>query len=78
MAAEMDYGVLKLDTGDQIHLYGAPEKEKLKLVHATLNKDCIGLILLINNEDTDPVGTMFQHMDAHCPLVEKWPRCWTH
>jgi signal recognition particle receptor subunit beta len=68
---EMDYGILKLDTGDEIHLYGTPDKAKYKYVQETLNKDCIGLIIFIDNTDTDPVGTMFQYMEDCQPMIEK-------
>jgi len=72
VTVEMDYGILKLDSGDQIYLYGSPpEKEKLKCVHAALNENCIGLIVLVNNEAPDPIATMFQYMEDYKTLVEK-------
>jgi signal recognition particle receptor subunit beta len=76
---EMDYGILKLDTGDDLYLYGAPETAKIEHVRETLNKDCIGLVLFINNEKADPIGTMFQYMEACQSLVEKKRHCrWAH
>ena len=71
VTVEMDYGILKLDTGEEIYLYGAPDREKLRLAHETLNKDCIGLVLLINNADPDPVGTMLLYMEDCQSFVEK-------
>lgn len=71
VTVEMDYGILKLDTGDQIYLYGVSDSEKLKLVHEVLNKNCIGLVLLINNSEDDPVGTMLKHMEECQSLIEK-------
>jgi len=68
---EMDYGILKLDSGDQIYLYGAPERAKLEHVRETLKQGCIGLVLLINNAEKDPVGTMLQYMEDCQFLVEK-------
>lgn len=68
---EMDYGILKLDSGDEIYLYSTPEKAKLEHVREALKKDCIGLIIFINNSDADPIGTMFQYMDDHVALVGK-------
>lgn len=67
----MDYGILKLDTGDQIYIYGAPEREKLKHVQETLNKDCIGLVLFIDNTDNNPVETLLQYMEDYQSLVDK-------
>lgn len=71
ITVEMDHGVLKLDTGDQIYICGVSDREKLKYAHETLNKDCIGLVLFINNAEDDPIGTMFQYMDDCQPIVEK-------
>ena len=51
----MDYGSMTLDAREKIHLYGTPDRETVKLVHDKLKKNCIGLILLINNMDVEPV-----------------------
>lgn len=68
---EMDYGVLKLETGDKIYLYGTPDRETAKLVRDTLSKNCIGLILLINNTETEPVGCMLQYIEYYQSIVGK-------
>lgn len=71
VTADIDYGLLKLDTGDQIHLYGIPDRETVKLDHETLSKNCIGMILLINNTDVEPVGCMLQNVAYYQELVGK-------
>ena len=68
---EMDYGVLKLDTGDQIHLYGVSDRETVKLVSETLSKNCIGMVLLINNADVEPIRCMLQNIEYYQELVGK-------
>lgn len=68
---EMDYGILKLNSGDEIFLYGSPDREKLKVAHEMLSENCIGLILLINNAEADPVNNMFRYMNDYQSLVGK-------
>lgn len=68
---EMDYGILKLDTGDQIQLYGAPDRETVNLVSESLDKNYIGMILLINNTDVEPVRCMLQNVEHYQELVDE-------
>ena len=69
VTVKFDYGTLKLETGNQIHLYGAPDRETVKLVRRTLSKNCIGLVLLINNIEIEPVGCMLQYVEYYQALV---------
>jgi signal recognition particle receptor subunit beta len=71
VTVEMDYGILKLDSLDQIHLYGAADRVNLKHFTKALNDDFIGLIILIDNSDTDPVGTMLSYMEDCQTHVDK-------
>jgi len=64
---ETDYGILELETGDQIHLYGLSENKDIKPEH----ENCIGMILLINNADTDPIKCMLQNIEHYQELVDK-------
>lgn len=69
VAVDIDYGVLKLETGDQIYLYGAPDRESVKLIRETLSKNCIGLVLLLNNTETEPVRCMLQYIEYYQDIV---------
>ena len=68
---ELDYGILKLDTGDQIHLYGTHDKETVQSLPEILGKNCIGMVLLINNTDAEPIERMLESIDYFNELVGK-------
>lgn len=71
VTVEIDFGILKLETGDKIYLYGTPDRETVKLVSETLSKNCIGLVLLINNTDAEPVECMLQYIEYYKNIVGK-------
>ncbi len=50
----MDYGLLKLDGGETIHIYGTPGQERFDFMWDILTTGGIGLILLINNSRPAP------------------------
>ena len=51
----LDYGVMKLDSGERIHLYGTPGQERFDFMWDILTEGGIGLILLVNNARPDPL-----------------------
>jgi hypothetical protein len=50
----MDYGLIKLNGGEHIHLYGTPGQERFDFMWDVLTHGGSGLILLINNTRPDP------------------------
>ncbi len=54
----MDYGLMKLDAGERIHLYGTPGQERFNFMWEILSKGGIGLVLLLDNTRTDPFQDM--------------------
>lgn len=54
----MDYGVMNLDDGEKIHLYGTPGQERFNFMWDILTKGGIGLVLLIDNTRADPFQDM--------------------
>lgn len=67
----MDYGVLKLDAGEQIHLYGTPGQERFNFMWDILTGGGIGLVLLINNAQKDPVKDLHFFLDAFDDFIKK-------
>jgi signal recognition particle receptor subunit beta len=53
----MDYGVLALDGGVQLHLYGTPGQERFSFMWDILTAGGVGLVLLLDNARTDPSRT---------------------
>jgi len=60
----MDYGVLNLDDGEQIHLYGTPGQERFDFMWDILTEGAIGLVLLIDNSDENPISTLQFFLNA--------------
>jgi len=60
----MDYGLIKLDDGERIHLYGTPGQERFNFMWEILSDGAIGLIILMNNLEPDPIQTLERYLDA--------------
>ncbi len=60
----MDYGVMNLDDGDKIHLYGTPGQERFDFMWDILTTGGIGLILLLDNTRSDPFQDMRFFLDS--------------
>ncbi len=50
----MDYGMMNLDGGEKVHLYGTPGQERFDFMWDILTSGGIGLILLLDNTRADP------------------------
>lgn len=66
----MDYGVMKLDTGEQVRLYGTPGQRRFDFMWEILSENALGLILLLNAEEADPVADLDYYLDSFMPLIE--------
>ncbi len=55
----LDYGVMRLETGEKIHLYGTPGQERFDFMWEILSKGGIGLVLLIDNSRHDPFQDLY-------------------
>lgn len=65
----MDYGVLKLDGGEQIHLYGTPGQERFDFMWDILTTGGIGLVLLINNASENPINDLKFFVNAFSDFI---------
>lgn len=66
----MDYGIMKLPTGEQVRLYGTPGQKRFDFMWEILSENALGLILLINAEGPDPVQDMKDYMESFLPLIK--------
>ncbi len=60
----MDYGVINLDDGEKIHLYGTPGQERFDFMWDILTTGGIGLVLLLDNTRADPFQDMHFFLDS--------------
>lgn len=67
----LDYGVLKLDGSERIHLYGTPGQERFDFMWQILSEGAIGLVLLISNARPQPLADLDLFLNAFRPFIDK-------
>ncbi|MCG8426236.1 MAG: ATP/GTP-binding protein [Chromatiales bacterium] len=67
----MDYGIMKLDDRERIHLYGTPGQERFDFMWDILSEGGIGLVLLVNNSRPDPYKDMHFFLEAFGKFIDK-------
>ncbi len=67
----MDYGVIKLDDGEKIHLYGTPGQERFDFMWDILSNGGIGLVLLLDNTRLDPFQDLHFFLDSFDEFITK-------
>ncbi len=60
----LDYGMIKLGMGENIHLYGTPGQERFNFMWEILVNNAIGIIILVDNANTDPLGDLSYFLKA--------------
>lgn len=58
----MDYGILFLQSGEKVMLYGTPGQERFSFMWDILAEGGIGLVLLINNAAPDPLHHLEKYL----------------
>jgi len=51
----MDYGSMRLEGGDVVHLYGTPGQQRFDFAWEVLIAGGIGLVILLDHSDPDPL-----------------------
>lgn len=67
----MDYGVLNLEGGLKVHLYGTPGQERFNFMWEILTQKGIGLVLLVDNRRDDPLEDMRMYLEAFREFVSE-------
>ncbi len=65
----MDYGVIMLDGGGKLHLYGTPGQERFRFMWDILATGSLGVVLLMDNARPDPLADLRFYLDAFQDLV---------
>ena len=66
----MDYGLLKLDGGERVHLYGTPGQERFDFMWDILTEGGLGLVLMLDNTRTNPFQDMSFYVNAFREFIE--------
>jgi signal recognition particle receptor subunit beta len=69
----MDYGLINLDDGSKVHLFGTPGQERFDFMWDILTQGGLGLILLIDNSRPDPFRDTRFFLDAFKDFLVRVP-----
>jgi signal recognition particle receptor subunit beta len=59
-----DYGLLTLDNGDRIRLFGTPGQARFRFVWQAVSKGALGLIILIDHTSADPLADLRLYLEG--------------
>lgn len=65
----MDYGEVTLDNGDKLRLYGTPGQKRFDFMWKILSKGALGLIILIDNRQANPLADLDMYLDGFKQLI---------
>ena len=66
----LDYGELTLDNGDKLRLYGTPGQKRFDFMWKILAKGSLGLIILIDNRQANPLADLDMYLNGFKQLIE--------
>ncbi|MCP4996963.1 MAG: GTP-binding protein [Gammaproteobacteria bacterium] len=69
--AALDFGVMNLDGGERLHLFGIPNQECLDTMQNIIVEGGIGLVLLINNSAIDPFHDLHLFLDTFGSFIKQ-------
>lgn len=67
----MDYGLMKLDGGERVHLYGTPGQERFDFMWEILTEGGIGLVLLLDNTRERSFQDLSFFTQAFLPFIKE-------
>lgn len=67
----MDYGLIKLDSGERVHLYGTPGQERFDFMWDILTEGGLGLVLMLDNTRINPFQDMSFYINAFKDFIEE-------
>lgn len=69
----LDFGLLTIDNGDRIRLFGTPGQARFDFLWKILVKNALGLIILIDNSRPDPLADLAVYLDGFSDELESLP-----
>lgn len=67
----MDYGILNLDGGGKVHLYGTPGQDRFSFMWEILSEGAMGFVILIDSARPDPLADLDFYMNAFRKSITK-------
>jgi signal recognition particle receptor subunit beta len=69
----LDYGMLSLDNGDRIRLFGTPGQQRFDFLWKILVRNALGLIILADNSRPDPLADLAMFLDGFADSLATLP-----
>lgn len=69
----LDYGLLTLDNGDRLRLFGTPGQQRFDFLWKILAKNALGLIILTDNSRPDPLADLTIFLDGFADSLATMP-----
>ena len=69
----LDYGLLTLDNGDRLRLYGTPGQRRFDFLWKILAHNALGLVMLSDNSRPDPLADLTVFLDGFADQLETLP-----
>jgi len=67
----LDFGMLKLENGEKIHLYGTPGQQRFDFMWEVLVQNAIGIVILVDNANDDPLADLRFFLKSFGKFVNK-------
>ena len=68
-----DYGLLTLDNGDRLRLFGTPGQARFDFLWTILAKNALGLLVLVDNSRPDPLADLQAYVDGFADQLRALP-----
>lgn len=69
----LDYGMLSLDNGDRIRLFGTPGQARFEFLWKILARNALGLVILIDNSRPAPLDDLAMFLDGFAEPLATLP-----
>lgn len=66
----LDYGEVTLEGGEKLRLYGTPGQKRFDFMWKILSRGALGLIILIDNRQADPIADLDMYLDGFSALIK--------
>lgn len=67
----MDYGVLNLENGEKVHLYGTPGQDRFSFMWEILSEGAMGFVILIDSARPEPMADLEYYLKAFSKPIDK-------
>lgn len=70
----MDYGILNLDGGKKVHLYGTPGQDRFDFMWEILSEGAMGFVILVDGHRPDPLSDLESYLNSFGKSIAKCGR----